>query len=279
MNFKYIHDSNRLSILHSPCTRTDWDYSVSSTTAFDAEDAVKGRFDFLVAMSHKRLSANVFDNNNVIVVVDRVLPVTNVDFWYNVLSAKAYIADSKTQQELVSIIPSLRSRWIRGDGIVASVQPGAGVWDFDPDIIYWDGEEDDYLLHKFNTAKTEAGLPYNKKFVPVQDGDYGVLVTPHVRSSLYLNNLAAQYPLVVHPVDFDASYCLDPRSNSAPLGRMIQMAEDGMTGASAFDTQMQNFMEELSTMIDSLSVNNYMKPVGPTLFDRLYCEINRSSFS
>jgi hypothetical protein len=107
--------------------------------------------------------------------------------------------------------------------------------------------------------------------------NYNVLIVPNAHSSLWLAAMAHRSNLVLHEFEPTLSYHLDPRGNSTTLSTLnAEKAE--LSGGPSFKRRIENLMDEYPTLVESLVNNPYKRPVGEKLVNRLFSEVNKSSF-
>lgn len=242
----------------------------------------KARSTYLLAMAHKPLIEDIFRGNRVIMIIDRQAPLdkSKVDiYWSNIFRAEAIACDDGIAQYLREKVPVLDKRILNLTGVSVGRSYKTAIRPKGYKRCVFVSEEDNGLWEQLKGCKeaVREGIAWHL----LKDeslGAQGVYVTPNAHSQLYLTTLASRCNMLVHAARYECSYNLDPRTNSIALGRLQQLLDNGMLGSSGFETVRDMFYSELSGVIQSLDVNYYMPPIGDTLFDRLFNEVNRSAF-
>ena len=256
--------------------------TVQQVTLADVTGNSKGRSTYLLAMAHHKLPENIFSGNRVILIVDRPAPSDKElqdHYWSNIFKAEAIACDFGMEFYLKEHLPKLEKRILNLTGVVAGRNYKIGKRPKGSKKCVFIGKEDNGLWFNLKDCAEVAregiswSLLENEKL-----SDYGIYVSPYAHSQLYLSTLASRCDLLIHAVKFEYSYNLDPRTNSISLGRLQNFLENDMLGSSGFETVRDLFYSDLSGAIESLNVNYYKPPIGDTLFDRVFCEINKSSF-
>ena len=298
--FKVIKGYSPDHILAAPRENLYWkdhiDIEYVSATSF--EHVVKGRSEYTIARVDTYLPDEVFANSRVILIVDREAPKDTdkeafSSYWTNILRAEALAADYLTTKYLLGKATHLLLEKRISDltGVVAS-EPLYDWTEGEYRFVYLSHNEDPIFQSFVKDAETNQQKQTwlcEEEFVDLvdeaTDGDTEVpldftpvFVAPKPHSMLYLSNLAIQCGLLIHSTNFPASVNLDPRTNSLSLGRLTQFVDQEMLGSSGFKVQLDNFMHDLDGLIQSLDVNKYVMPIGDTLFDRLFGEINKSMY-